>query len=140
MTKDRWDERTAAIDAQVREKLEAEGVRKLEDRNRDSVKIIEAFRTRYAQRLVRDQDYKPTAMEFAAMIRTERLIEGEATTTVGPSVITDEFRERVGRLPVYVQERLLVAAITGATMDELLEVEGILEGEEDGDAQREAGR
>jgi hypothetical protein len=128
MKKEHWEERAALIDERVRRKLEAEGVRKLEERNRDSIGIIEVFRRRYAQRLVRDRDYKPTAMEFAAMIRTERLIEGENTVKVGGE-ITEEFRERVGRLPVYVQERLLVAAITGATMDELLEVEGILEGE-----------
>jgi hypothetical protein len=129
MTKDRWDARTAAIDAQVREKLEAEGVRKLEERDRDSIDIIEVFRRRYAQRLVRDRDYKPTAMEFAAMIRTERLIEVEDTVKVGGE-ITEEFREKVDRLPVYLVERmLLVAAITGATMEELMEVEELLEAE-----------
>jgi hypothetical protein len=129
MKRDRWAKRAAAIDAHVREKLEAEGVRKLEERDRDSIEIIEAFRTRYAQRLVRDRNYKPTAMEFAAMIRTERLIEGQDATKVGGE-ITEEFREKVDRLPVYMVERMLLAAATGASMEEILEVEGILDAEE----------
>jgi hypothetical protein len=54
MKKEHWEERAALIDERVRRKLEAEGVRKLEDRNRDSIDIIEVFRRRYAQRLVRD--------------------------------------------------------------------------------------
>jgi hypothetical protein len=131
MKRERWVERAAAIDAQVREKLEAEGVRKLEERDRDSIDIIEVFRRRYAQRLVRDPEYKPTAVEFAAMIRTERLIEGEATAKVGVE-ITEEFREAVDRLPVYLVERMLVAAATGASMEEILEVEAILDAEAGG--------
>jgi hypothetical protein len=39
-----------------------------------------------------------------------------------------------------VQERLLLAALTGASMDEVLKIEGILEGGADGDIQQEAGR
>jgi hypothetical protein len=132
MKKEHWEERAALIDERVRRKLEAEGVRKLEERDRDSIDIIEVFRRRYAQRLVRDRDYKPTAMEFAAMIRTERLVEGENTTKVGGE-ITDEFREKVDRLPVYMVERLLLAAATGASMEEILEVEAILDAEEDED-------
>jgi hypothetical protein len=107
-------------------------MRKLEERDKDSLDIIEIFRRRYAQRLVRDSSYKPTAMEFAAMIRTERLIEGKDTLKVGVN-LSDETKERLALLPVYVQERMLLAAATGATMDEILKVEGILEGEEDGD-------
>jgi hypothetical protein len=140
MKKEHWEERAALIDERVRRKLEAEGVRKLEERNRDSIEIIEVFRRRYAQRLVRDRDYKPTAMEFAAMIRTELLVEGRDKDNAGGGEITEEFREKVDRLPVYLVERMLIAAATGASMEEILEVEGILDGEEDGDAQREAGR
>jgi hypothetical protein len=131
MKRDRWAKRAAAIDAQVREKLEAEGVRKLEERNRDSVKIIEAFRMRYAQRLAGDCDYKPTATEFAAMVRTELLIDDRAST--GREKITEEFKEKVGLLPARTQERMLLVAMSGATWEEILEVEAILDAEEAAD-------
>jgi hypothetical protein len=116
MREEHWEQRTALIDKRVRERREAEGIRKLEERDKDSLDIIEIFRRRYAQRLVRDSSYKPTAMEFAAMIRTERLIEGQDTIKVGVSVMTDEFRESVGQLPVYVQQWLLLAALTGVNV------------------------
>jgi hypothetical protein len=51
MIRERWDARAAAIDQQVRERLAAEGVRKLEDRNRDTLRIIDAAGTKYALRL-----------------------------------------------------------------------------------------
>jgi hypothetical protein len=74
-----------------------------------------------------------TGAEFAALIRTEMLIEDRDTSKGGSGETPEEFKERVGRLPVYVQERLLVAAVTGASLEEIMEVEELLDAERCGD-------
>jgi hypothetical protein len=95
---------------------------------------------RYAQRLRDDFSYKITATDVAAITRIEMLVEDRAASTSGHGALSEETKERLALLPVYVQERMLLAAATGATMEEILEVEGILESEEDGDTtHQEAG-
>jgi DNA-binding MarR family transcriptional regulator len=131
MKKDRWVERTASIDSEARRKARASVVRSQQERVEDVIRIAMAARTRYAQRLRDDFSYKITATEVAALTRIEMLVEDREMAKVGG--ISEETKERLALLPVYVQERMLLAAATGATMEEILEVEGILEAEEDGD-------
>jgi DNA-binding MarR family transcriptional regulator len=145
MKKDRWVERTASIDSEARRKARASVVRSQQERVEDVIRIAMAARMRYAQRLRDDFSYKITATEVAALTRIEMLVEDRAASTSGHGELSEETKERLALLPVYVQERMLLAAATGATMDEILEIEGILDAQEDaelrtsGSGSREAG-
>jgi hypothetical protein len=145
MKKDGWLERAAEIEAEAERKAKANSIRSVTERKEDVIRLAMAVRTRYAQRLRDDFSYKITATEVAALTRIEMLVEGRDTEKVGVR-ISEETKERLALLSVYVQERMLLAAATGASMEEILEVEGILDAEEDaelrtsGSGSREAGK
>lgn len=126
----RWKQRLAAIDEKARADREKRAIRTLNERFEDTLRIIEAGRMRYAQRL-RDPNYQMTGQEFFALSRLELLIEGRDTHKIGVGTVSEEFREMIRQLPVYTQERILVSAITGASYDEVLEIEAEMVSEED---------
>ncbi len=77
-------------------------VREWDDEN--ELRIIHAAVKKYAMRLG-DPTYKMTGTEFAALVRTQLLIEGGgvASKLEGQIGVSDEFRERLARLPVYAR-------------------------------------
>ncbi len=128
-----WNAKTAAFDAAALEKAEANAVRAMADRHNDELRVVDALTRKFAMRL-RDPNYQPSAQEWAAGVRVQLLIEGggaasklDADVKVG---VTDELREKIARLPVYAQERLLLTAMTGASLEEIIEAEVILDEEE----------
>jgi hypothetical protein len=94
------------------------------------VRLVEGARLRYAQRLA-DPAYAPTGAEFVALARLELQTETSDARGQAASPISEEFRESLRRLPVYLQERILVAAITGVSYEEVLQVQAELDAEDD---------
>jgi hypothetical protein len=117
-----WAHRLATIDARAQEQREARAVRQLADRLDDTIRLVEAMRLRFAQRLA-DSTYLPSASEFVAMAKLELQIESLDRRKMGGGAISDEFRQALERLPRYVKERIIIAELTGKSTDEILELE-----------------
>jgi hypothetical protein len=131
-TRHRWSHRLRAIDERARQEREKRAIRKLNDRLEDNIRLVEATRLRFAERL-RDPAYQPTAHEVVAMAKLELLIEGKDTHKLGVSTVSDEFREMIRQLPNFTQERILASVLTGVPYEEVLEIEAEMVSEEDED-------
>lgn len=117
-----WDARMADLDAAARARRDQNAIRRLAERLDDDVRIVEAARMRYAQRL-RDPAYQITGQEFFALARLELLIEGRDTAKIGIGSVSDDFMETLRRLPVYVRERIVLAHMTGRPIEEVMQLE-----------------
>jgi hypothetical protein len=134
-----WTDRLDELDRQVAREAEKSAVRARGARVADTLRIIDAARTRFAGQLG-VADFRLTGADFVGLIKLEQLLEGEATENVALAVVQAGFREslaaaaelvsdlvergvarsdlvRVFRaeLPVRVQERLaLIGGDSGA--------------------------
>jgi hypothetical protein len=124
MTRERWGERAAAIDETVRLRVEAAAVQARVERVDDAIRLASAARASYARRL-RDPNYKMTGIEFSALILVEMMVEESAASETAGGGLSEKAKDAFARLPVSAQERGLVAAMTGASLDEILAAEGI---------------
>jgi len=130
--RDRWHQRLAEIDEVARRQREANAIRTLNERVEDNLRIVEAMRIRFAQRL-RDPSYAPSAQEFFAMAKLELLLESRDTQKIGIGSISEEFKESLRRLPVYVKERMIVSYGTGEPIESVDELEPYIDEELDDD-------
>jgi hypothetical protein len=98
----------------------------------DSIRLVDMTRLRFAQRLA-DPAYQPSAAEFVAMARLELQIESRDFRKLGGDSVSDELKDALRRLPRYWQERIVMGAITGASMDEIVQLERSFEEQLDSD-------
>jgi len=99
-----WRERLAKVEAEAHEKADALLIRERAHRIADTLKIIDAARSRFAGQLAR-ADFRMTASDFVGLIKLEVLLEGGAT-------------ERIQGLPMIDPEKL--------TADELDQLRALL--------------
>jgi hypothetical protein len=78
---ERWDDHARGFDEKRRAELEKRSIRSIAERDADTIKLIEAARIRFAQQL-RDPAFKISASEMAALVKLERLLEGQPTERV----------------------------------------------------------
>jgi hypothetical protein len=79
-----WPGRVKALDAKAVAKAEAMIVRSKADRTADTLRIIDAARTRFAGQLAR-ADFRLTGSDFVGLVKLEQLLTGEATDRVSLS-------------------------------------------------------
>lgn len=91
--RDDWWARAHAIDAENDRKVELRAIRSLEERNRDTIRVVDKARAKYLGAL-ETGEHVPNGRDLAALLRIEQLIEGEATDRVE----IREVRELVVRL------------------------------------------
>jgi hypothetical protein len=125
----RWRERVQAIDAHRGRLAQQRAIRRLDERLDDSLRIVEAGRVRYAERL-RDPTYQMSGTEFVSLAKLELEINARQD---GSSSISEEFKDALRRLPVYVQERIIISHMTGTPIEELMALEPSIEAELNGD-------
>jgi hypothetical protein len=86
-----WTARLEKIDAQVNRKAEARAIRDRSLRVADTLRVIDAARTRFAGQLSLS-DFRLTGSDFVGLIKLEQLLEGEATDNVALVEVQAGFR------------------------------------------------
>lgn len=77
----RWQERLETIERKANERVDEKLIRARAERVDDTIRIIDAARTRFAGQLARS-DFRLTGSDFVGLIKLEALLEGEATDRV----------------------------------------------------------
>ena len=104
-TRDRWQERVRAIDAEAALRAKEKVTRTRAERIEDTVKLVEAARVAYARQL--SQGAKVTGHELAALLRIEALLEGEATDRVDYATFRDALTLALGRVATEERDSVL---------------------------------
>jgi hypothetical protein len=112
-----WVERAVAFDRKHQAELERNAIRARALRDADTIRVIDAARLRFAQQLA-DPDFRLTAEGVVALLKMERLIEGESSDKVA---IAAEIEAKLAGLPLPVVERIAVALIRGEPVNETIE-------------------
>jgi hypothetical protein len=81
-----WQDRRAAIERKARAEADKLLVRERTERVADTLRIIDAARTRFAGQL-RTSEFRLTGSDFVGLIKLENLLEGEATERIEPQQV-----------------------------------------------------
>src|SRR5256885_298629 len=68
-----------------------------------------------------------------SLARLELLLGSKGPREKRIGAVSEEFKERLRRLPVYVPERMIVSYWTGEPIDDSMELEQLIEADFDGD-------
>ena len=77
-SKERWVERTHAIDTEAAKKAEKKLIRGRSERIADTLRIIDAARAKFANQL-RNPEFRLTGSDFVGLMKIEVLLEGPPT-------------------------------------------------------------
>jgi hypothetical protein len=109
-----WQDRIRRIDAKAREQADKRLVRDRAERVADTLRIIDASRTKFAGQLGR-ADFRLTGSDFVGLVKLEQLLEGEATDNIGLAVVQAGFRESMNAA-VELLTRLLERGLQGPAL------------------------
>ena len=107
-----WEGRLARIEVEVRKQTDKILVRERSERVADTLRIIDAARTKFAGQL-RISEFRLTGSDFVGLIKLEQLLEGEATSRIDVGevqallgVVLEIFQRRMpaGELPAAMGE------------------------------------
>lgn len=73
-----WQERLDKIETAAREKSDAARIRDRAERVQDTIRIVDASRSKFASQL-RHADFRLTGSDFVGLVKLEALLEGDAT-------------------------------------------------------------